>query len=274
MNIVEAKGISHSYIVSNRKIHSLKEVTYDIKKGDFVAIIGRNGCGKSTLAKHINVLLPLQKGSLVVAGFDAGNKANTQKIRRHCAMVFQNPDNQFVSQIVSEDIRFGLKNFGLNTDDSAVSSALESVGMAGFENRNINTLSGGQKQKIALAGVLAVKPDIIILDEATTMLPPEGRQEILDLILKLHRDTDITFIMITQYVDEAVCADKVMVMNNGKITAYDDTPKIMPDTELLHSSGLTPPFAVSVYNKLKAKGIVLGNCPLTKEGLVNELCRL
>lgn len=274
MNIIEAKNISHSYFIGNKRVNSLDNISFDIDKGEFVALLGKNGCGKSTLAKHINALIPLQNGNLTVAQYNAKDPNAVWKIRKSCGMVFQNPDNQFVSSIVEEDIKFGLKNFGLDYSDEIVKSALELVDMPGYERRNINSLSGGQKQRIALAGVLAIKPDIIILDEATTMLPPNGRADVLNIIKKLHAQTDTTFLMITQYIDEAVIAGRVLIMSDGKIVA-DGTPKnILSDIELLQNTGLKPPLPVSIYNDLYSRGIKLSECPLNNEELVEQLCQL
>jgi energy-coupling factor transport system ATP-binding protein len=274
MNMITANNISHSYVVSGRKIKSLNQVSFNIEQGEFVAIIGKNGCGKSTLAKHINALLPLQEGDLTVAGYLASNKKSIVKLRKNCGMVFQNPDNQFVSSIVEEDIKFGLSNFNLPSDDKAVSNALALVNMQGFEKRNINTLSGGQKQRVALAGILAIKPKIIIFDEATTMLEPQGRREILDIIYNLHRDTDITFIMISQYVEEVTRADKVIVMDKGCVASYGSANEILTNKSLLESVGLKAPFTVNLYYDLKCKGLDLGEIPLNNERLVDLLCRL
>jgi energy-coupling factor transport system ATP-binding protein len=274
MNMITANNISHSYVVSGRKIKSLNQVSFNIEQGEFVAIIGKNGCGKSTLAKHINALLPLQEGDLTVAGYLASDKKSIVKLRKNCGMVFQNPDNQFVSSIVEEDIKFGLSNFNLPRDDKAVSNALALVNMQGVEKRNINTLSGGQKQRVALAGILAIKPKIIIFDEATTMLEPQGRREILDIIYNLHRDTDITFIMISQYVEEVTRADKVIVMDKGCVASYGSTNEILTNKSLLESVGLKAPFTVNLYYDLKCKGLDLGEIPLNNERLVDLLCRL
>lgn len=273
MEIISAKNIEHSYIVSGRKIHSLRGISFCAEQGELLAIIGKNGCGKSTLAKHINSLIELQEGELFVAGYDAGDSRNVMKIRRNCGMVFQNPDNQFVSSIVEEDIKFGLKNFGFPCDDNAVAEALKTVGLDGFQRRAVSSLSGGQKQRLAIAGVLAVKPKIIILDEATSMLPPEGRREILELIKRLHRETDITFIMITQYVEEASIADRVIVMNGGKITQNGSAKEVLSNREMLINVGVKPPFSVNVYYDLLSRGIELPECPITAEGLVKLLCR-
>ncbi len=273
MNSIKAEKLCHSYIVSGRKAASLKDIDLEIEKGELVSIIGKNGCGKSTLAKHFNMLLPLQDGSLSVAGFSASDRKCIYKVRRECSMVFQNPDSQFVSSIVKEDIAFGLKNFNLVYNDTVIKDALSMVGMEGFENRRINTLSGGQKQRLALAGVLAIHPNIIILDEATTMLPPKARADMLDIISDIHRNTDTTIIMITQYVDEAILADRVVIMNENRIVMNDTPEQVFHHAELLEDYGLEQPFAARLYFDLKRQGIKVGAFPKSVKGLVDALCQ-
>lgn len=274
MDIVNAQSISHSYIINQEEIKTLKNISFNINKGEFAAIVGKNGCGKSTLAKHLNVLIPLQSGELTVASLDCKNKKNVYKIRNKCTMVFQNPDSQFVSSVVKEDIEFSLKNYNIKQDKNTVSEILDSVGLKGFENRDIFTLSGGQKQRLALAEVLSVKPDIIILDEATTMLSPKSRKSVIDTVKKIHNKTDITIIMITQYAEEAVNSDRVIVMNDGKIIADDKPEKIYSNIELVEKAGIGLPYCIKIFNDLKRNGIELADCPLNNERLVELLCRL
>ena len=164
MNIIKANNINHSYIFAQREIKSLYNISFKIEKGEFISIVGMNGCGKSTLVKHLNALIPLQSGELTIASLDCRNNKNIYKIRQKCGMVFQNPDNQFVSTVVKEDIEFSLKNHDIKYNDKTIDDVLALVGLKGFEKRNILSLSGGQKQRLALAGILCVKPDIIILD--------------------------------------------------------------------------------------------------------------
>ena len=189
-------------------------------------------------------------------------------------MVFQNPDNQFVSTVVKEDIEFSLKNYDIKYNDKTIDEALSLVGLKGFENRDVFSLSGGQKQRLALAGILCIKPDIIIFDEATTMLSPNSRKSVLDTILKLHNETDITIIMITQYAEETVNANRIIVMNDGKIIASDTPEKIYSNKELTDKAQIAVPYCVKIYNDLKKKGIVLDECPLNNERLVELICRL
>ena len=274
MNIIKANNINHSYIFAQREIKSLKSISFKIEKGEFISIVGMNGCGKSTLVKHLNALIPLQNGELTIASLDCRNNKNIYKIRQKCGMVFQNPDNQFVSTVVKEDVEFSLKNYDIKYNDKTIDEVLTLVGLKGFEKRDILTLSGGQKQRLALAGILCVKPDIIILDEATSMLSPNSRKEVLDIIQNLHKETDITFIMITQYAEETVNADRIIVMNDGKIIESGVPKEIYSNEELIEKSQISLPYCVKIYNDLKKAGIFLDECPLNNERLVELLCRL
>jgi len=273
MFAIEGKDINFRYEYGRLV---LQEIDLTVKPGSLTAFLGLNGSGKSTLAKLFNALLPLQDGQLKVAGIDVSNPKDIWKLRRCCGMVFQNPDNQFVSSVLEEDIAFGLENYEVSADEipAQVSRALMRAGLSGFEKRSPHTMSGGQKQRAALAGVLVLSPDILIFDECTSMLDPEGRKEVLNAIHDLHTRDQKTVIMITHYVEEAVHADKVCLMQDGKIAACGSPREILTDRELLDRVGFLPPFPVRVYEDLKASGITLKNCPLTNEELVEELCRL
>ena len=272
--MIDAHDIRFSYDGPGGR-RSLNGAQLHVAPGEFVAVLGHNGCGKSTLVKHFNALLPLQHGTLTVDGMDAADPANRWALRRKVGMVFQNPDNQFVSTIVGEDVAFGLENYGVPEDEipARVAAALAAVFMAGYENRATHTLSGGQKQRVALAGVLALSPDILVFDEATAMLDPDGRQEVLCTIRRLHKEQHKTVVMITHYIEEAIGADRVYLIHNGKMIADGTAREMLTQPELLAAAGLTPPMPVQMYYDLKQAGIVLARCPLTLEELAEELCR-
>ena len=272
--MIDAHDIRFSYDgLGGRR--SLNGAQLHVAPGEFVAVLGHNGCGKSTLVKHFNALLPLQHGTLTVDGMDAADPDNRWALRRKVGMVFQNPDNQFVSTIVGEDVAFGLENYGVPEAEipARVAAALAAVDMVGYENRATHTLSGGQKQRVALAGVLALSPDILVFDEATAMLDPDGRQEVLRTIHRLHTQQHKTVVMITHYIEEAIGADRVYLIHNGKMIAGGTAREMLTQPELLAAAGLTPPMPVQMYYDLKQAGIVLARCPLTLEELAEELCR-
>lgn len=272
--MIDAHDIRFSYDGPGGR-RSLNGAHLHVSPGEFVAVLGHNGCGKSTLVKHFNALLPLQHGTLTVDGMDAADPANRWALRRKVGMVFQNPDNQFVSTIVGEDVAFGLENYGVPEDEipARVAASLAAVDMAGYENRATHTLSGGQKQRVALAGVLALSPDILVFDEATAMLDPDGRQEVLHTIHRLHTQQHKTVVMITHYIEEAIGADRVYLIHNGKMIADGTAREMLTQPELLAAAGLTPPMPVQMYHDLKQAGITLARCPLTLEELAEELCR-
>ncbi len=276
MDIVGASGLFYSYEFEDSHNRAIDGISLRIRQGEFIAILGQNGCGKTTFVKHLNVLLPVQGGELTVAGLDARSRVNTWKIRKKCGMVFQDPNNQFVSSIVDEDIAFGLENFNTPANEipGKVKKALHLVGLAGYEKRSPHMLSGGQKQRVAIAGVLAVDPDIIIFDEATAMLDPEGREDVISTIRKLHDEEKKTIIMITHYIEEAVCADRVILFCEGKLLADGSPRNILTNPELLSRTKLTPPQAVRAYFDLKEAGVAIQTPTLTNEELVEALCQL
>ena len=263
------------------KSRAIDEVSLDIEPGQFIAILGHNGSGKSTLAKHMNALLVPSDGTMWVDGMDTKEDEHLWDVRQSAGMVFQNPDNQFVSSVLEEDIAFGLENAQVPEREvtSKVKAALELVGLEGYEKRSPSSLSGGQKQRAALAGVLALNPEILIFDEATSMLDPKGRREVLAEMKKL-RDCGKTVVMITHDVEEAVLADQVILMGrpNGQkdpntVLAQGSVREILTDSRLLIQAGIVPPMAVRMYEDLKLAGIELNRCPLTKEELAEALCR-
>ena len=279
--LLEVNHVSYAYHSIDGETETLADISFHIKEGEFAAIVGPSGCGKSTLVRLMNGLLQLQDGNLSVNGINAGNPANKWELCKICGMVFQNPDNQFVSSVLEEDIAFGLENAQVPEREvtSKVKAALELVGLEGYEKRSPSSLSGGQKQRAALAGVLALNPEILIFDEATSMLDPKGRREVLAKMKKL-RDCGKTVVMITHDVEEAVLADQVILMGrpNGQkdpntVLAQGSVREILTDSRLLIQAGIVPPMAVRMYEDLKLAGIELNRCPLTKEELAEALCR-
>ena len=279
--MIKGSRLGFSYFWDGESIPVFEQANIELKEGEWTAILGCNGCGKSTLVRLMNGLLPLQDGNLSVNGINAGNHANKWELCKICGMVFQNPDNQFVSSVLEEDIAFGLENAQVPEREvtSKVKAALELVGLEGYEKRSPSSLSGGQKQRAALAGVLALNPEILIFDEATSMLDPKGRREVLAEMKKL-RDCGKTVVMITHDVEEAVLADQVILMgcpngqkNPNTVLAQGSVREILTDSRLLIQVGIVPPMAVRMYEDLKLAGIELNRCPLTKEELAEALCR-
>lgn len=279
--MIKGSRLGFSYFWDGESIPVFEQANIELKEGEWTALLGCNGCGKSTLVRLMSGLLPLQDGNLSVNGINAGNPANKWELCRTCGMVFQNPDNQFVSSVLEEDIAFGLENAQVPEREvtSKVKAALELVGLEGYEKRSPSSLSGGQKQRAALAGVLALNPEILIFDEATSMLDPKGRREVLAEMKKL-RDCGKTVVMITHDVEEAVLADQVILMGrpNGQkdpntVLAQGSVREILTDSRLLIQVGIVPPMAVRMYEDLKLAGIELNRCPLTKEELAEALCR-
>lgn len=273
--MIDARNLTYSYHFEGSRHKTLDQFTLSVAPGELVAILGHNGCGKSTFARHCNALIPLQGGELTVGGRNARQAENLWPIRKLCGMVFQSPDNQFVSSLVEEDIAFGLRNFGFPEQEipQRVCRALDAVGMRGYGQHAPQLLSGGQKQRIAIAGVLAVEPDVLILDEVTAMLDPQGRQEVLDTVQSLHR-AGRTVVMISHYIEEAVFADRVVLVHDGQVLAQGTPRQMLTDLDLLARTGLTPPLAVRMYYDLKDAGVTLNRCPLTREELVEALCQL
>ncbi len=253
----------------------LKNAGFSIEKGKMTAILGKNGCGKSTLVKLITALLPVTEGSLLVRGKDVQTPEGLRTVREHCGIVFQNPDNQFVSPVIEDDIKFGLINHHIPESEHSqrISEALNTVDMSGFEKRNVTALSGGQKQRAAAAGILAIGSDILIFDEATSMLDPEGKAELLKCIEAQHRSGK-TVVVITQNIRDIIHADLILLMAEGKIIADGSPREILTDPELLQKAGIRPPFPVQVFHDLEKDGIRLPFCPLTEEELSEAICFL
>ncbi|MCM1134301.1 MAG: energy-coupling factor transporter ATPase [Clostridium sp.] len=279
MGIVEAKNLVFEYIRRDEEgnvegiTRALDEINLDVKQGDFVAILGHNGSGKSTLAKHINAILYPTEGTIWVDGKDTSKEDNLWDIRQEAGMVFQNPDNQIIGQVVEEDVGFGPENLGVPTKEiwERVEESLKAVGMYEFRKYSPNKLSGGQKQRVSIAGVIAMHPKCIILDEPTAMLDPNGRKEVIRAARALNDVEEITIILITHYMEEIIHADKVFVMDKGKI-AMEGTPReIFSQVEELKALRLDVPQATMLAHELKESGLPLPDGILTCEELVTAL---
>lgn len=261
-SIIQFKDVTFSYDTEEENVPARKVIenfNLAIEEGQFLAVLGRNGCGKSTVAKLINGILVPTEGKVTVEGMDTSDEEKTVDIRRTVGMVFQNPDNQIVATIVEDDVAFGPENLGVEPNEirKAVDNALKAVGMYEFRKREPHRLSGGQKQRVAIAGVIAMNTKCIVMDEPTAMLDPQGRKEVIDTVMKLNKDYGITVILITHYMDEAVKANRVVVMDNGNI-ALDGTPKeVFRNVEKIKSLGLDVPQASELAYRLRKKGMKL-----------------
>ena len=254
---------------------ALNDVSLVIPDGSFVAVVGHNGSGKSTLAKHINGLLLPSEGAVTVNGMTTSEEENLLSIRQNVGIVFQNPDNQIVTTIIEEDVAFGPENMGIPPEEIRVrvDEALATVGMQEYAKREIHKLSGGQKQRIAIAGMLALRPKILVMDEATAMLDPKGRADVLDTLRNLHAQ-GLTIVFVTQYMEEVTDCDRVIVMNHGKIVMDDAPAKVFADDELLRSCSLTVPEAIRLSNGIRSVGVPLSETTMKTEQIAEELCRL
>jgi len=282
MGIIETKDLVFEYIRRDDEgnvegiVKAVDEVNLDIQQGDFIAILGHNGSGKSTLAKHMNVILYPTEGSVWVDGKNTEDESQLWNIRQSAGMVFQNPDNQIIGQVVEEDVGFGPENMGVPTAQiwERVEESLKAVGMYKYRKHSPNKLSGGQKQRVSIAGVLAMHPKCIILDEPTAMLDPKGRKEVLRAVRALNDVEGITVILITHYMEEIIHADKVFVMNQGKI-AMEGTPReIFSQVEKLKELHLDVPQVTLLAYELKKQGIDLPDGILTIKELEECICQL
>ncbi len=270
--LIEIQNASYAY--EDAAVKALNNVSLTINDGEFVAVVGHNGSGKSTLAKHLNALLLPTEGKVLVDGMDTADEADTLSIRQRVGMVFQNPDNQLVTTIVEEDVAFGPENIGVpgNEIRTRVDRALAAVGMEKYAHSAPNMLSGGQKQRIAIAGMLAMQPKVLVLDEATAMLDPKGRRDIIDLVTKLHRENGITVVMITQYMEEAIGADRVAVMSGGELILEGTPKEVFSQDELLHKHRLDVPVMQQLANRLNARGANLPKSILSVEEMAQAIC--
>ena len=270
--LIEIQNVSYAY--EDAAVKALNNVSLTINDGEFVAVVGHNGSGKSTLAKHLNALLLPTEGKVLVDGMDTADEADTLSIRQRVGMVFQNPDNQLVTTIVEEDVAFGPENIGVpgNEIRTRVDRALPAVGMEKYAHSAPNMLSGGQKQRIAIAGMLAMQPKVLVLDEATAMLDPKGRRDIIDLVTKLHKENGITVVMITQYMEEVIGADRVAVMSGGELILEGTPKEVFSQDELLHKHRLDVPVMQQLANRLNAHGANLPKSILSVEEMAQAIC--
>ncbi|MFA7636723.1 MAG: energy-coupling factor transporter ATPase [Monoglobales bacterium] len=272
--MIEIKDLTFSYDTEKLKL-AICGITTEIPQGQFVAVLGHNGSGKSTLAKHLNAILLPTGGSVIIDGMNTMDETLLPEIRKRVGMVFQNPDNQIVATMVEEDVAFGPENLGIAPDEirRRVDFALETVDMADFKEAQPHNLSGGQKQRISIAGIIAMMPKYIVLDEPTAMLDPKGRAEIMETIKLLNKEQNITIVLITHYMEEAAQADRVIVMDNGKIIV-DDTPEMtFANVALLKSVGLDVPQVTDLMFRLRRDGIHIRHDLLDADSCADEIVR-
>lgn len=282
MGIVKAAKLVYEYIRRDEEENieevnrAIDGVDVDIKKGDFVAVLGHNGSGKSTLAKHVNGLLLPTEGTVWVGDMDTRDEEHIWDVRKTAGMVFQNPDNQIIGNIVEEDVGFGPENIGVPTEEiwKRVEASLKAVGMTAYRLQSPNKLSGGQKQRVAIAGVMAMKPECIILDEPTAMLDPNGRREVIRTIHELNRTEGITVLLITHYMEEAIEADRIIVMDDGRIVMDGQPREIFSRVKELKSHGLDVPQVTELAEELREAGMPLTDGILSREELVEQLVPL
>ena len=254
---------------------AVDNVDLDIQAGEFVAVLGHNGSGKSTFAKHINALLLPTEGTIWIDGMDTAKEPELWKIRQKAGMVFQNPDNQIIGTVVEEDVGFGPENMGIPTDDiwKRVDESLLKTGMSAYRHHSPNKLSGGQKQRVAIAGVMAMRPQCIVLDEPTAMLDPNGRKEVLEAVHQLNRQENVTVVLITHYMEEVIDADRVVVMDDGHVVMEGTPREIFSQVETLKKYRLDVPQVTLLAHELKMSGVAIPDGILTTEELVNALCQ-
>ena len=279
MKIIDGKNLVYEYtqLDENGEIESTLKavdgVNLDVEAGDFIAILGHNGSGKSTLAKHLNAILVPTEGTLYVDGKDTKDESKLWEIRQTAGMVFQNPDNQIIGTIVDEDVGFGPENMGIPREEiwKRVEKSLKAVGMWEYRSHSPNKLSGGQKQRVAIAGVVAMQPKCIVLDEPTAMLDPNGRKEVIQTVRELNQTEKVTVILITHYMEEVIHADKVLVMDEGKIVMQGTPREIFSQVEKLKSYRLDVPQVTLLAYELKKRGLDLPDGILSIEELVQAL---
>ena len=271
---VQLTGVTFTY--EEQAAPALSDVTAEISPGEFVAVLGHNGSGKSTLAKLLNALYTPTEGTVIVCGYDTKNEKYVWEIRRRAGMIFQNPDNQIVATVVREDVAFGLENLGVPTDEMIprIEKALAAVRMSKYADTAPHMLSGGQKQRVAIAGILAMEPSLIIADEATAMLDPSGRKEVMNTILSLNRQKGITVVWITHFMEEAALADRVLVVSDGKIRLTGTPAEVFDHMDDMRDMHLDVPHMTALAGALRAEGIPLRKGIMTVDELAEEVERL
>lgn len=271
--MIEIKNLSFRY--EEDKDYVLKNININIKEGEFVAILGHNGSGKSTLSKLINGIFNPTEGQILVDGMDTRDEEKIWDIRSRAGMVFQNPDNQIVATLVEEDVAFGPENLGVESKEirKRVDKCLEIVGMSDYKRQAPHLLSGGQKQRVAIAGILAMSPQYIVMDEPTAMLDPQGRQEVMDTVLKLNKEENKTIVLITHFMNEAVMADRVIVMNDGEIFLEGSPKEVFSNVKEIRSLGLDVPQVTELAYRLNNEGYDFPKDILTVEDLVDKVCQ-
>ncbi len=277
MSIISVKNLTYAYNEGlEDEVVAIDNVSFDVNEGEFIALVGSNGSGKSTLARLLNGLYKPTKGLVTVRGFDTADRAFTFDVRSTVGVVFQNPDNQMVATIIEDDIAFGPENLGIEPAeiDRRVDWALECVGMKEHRKGTPFRLSGGQKQRIAIAGVLAIKPKVLVLDEATAMLDPRGKKEVMDTVERIRSSEDMTVIMITHFPEEAARADRVIALDRGRIVIDEPSRSALSDVERLRSFGLDAPLPARVAHTLRRNGIAIDKDVISAEELKEALCRL
>lgn len=282
MGIIEAKNLVHEYITRDEDGNvesiqvALDHMDLAVEPGQFIAVLGHNGSGKSTFAKHINALLTPTEGTLIVDGLSVGDESVVYDIRQRAGMVFQNPDNQIIASVVQEDVGFGPENLGVPTEEiwQRVENSLKAVGMWEYREHSPNKLSGGQKQRVVIAGVMAMEPKCIILDEPTAMLDPDGRKEVLEAVHKLNREKGVTIILITHYMEEVVDADYVYVMDQGKVVMEGNPRGIFSQVDVLQEHRLDVPQITLLAHELKEEGLPIPEGILTRAELIDAIAKI
>ncbi|MBS4024629.1 MAG: energy-coupling factor transporter ATPase [Clostridia bacterium] len=270
---IKVTGVSYSY--DYKKSWALSGIDLEIGKGEFLCILGANGSGKSTLAKHLNGLLMPDAGDVVIGRHNTRDEKNLWQIRRRVGMVFQNPDNQIVAAVVEEDVAFGLENLGLPSAEirARVDWALKLVGMDEYRMRGPQFLSGGQKQRVSIAGIMAMQPECLVLDEPTAMLDPQGRKEVLEIVKQLNKEEGITVVLITHNMEEALLADRIVTMGQGKLLLLEGTPaEVFLDGSKLREADLEVPVMVQLAARLRENGLIIPAGAMTIDEMVEALC--